>query len=1010
MALVLKDRVKETTTSVGTGDISLAGAAGPYQAFSTLGNGNDTYYAIVGQTSTEWEVGIGTYVSSGNKLVRNSVYSSSNSNTLVNFSAGIKDVFCTYPSEQAVYQETDGSLKIISGVIEVSEDGTEGTTLPNTSFQAFVTGNFYMQANQQNLSSGANASSDWVVTADNGTDTTNFMDVGMASSGYNYPDYSATKANDGYVINTGNNLVFVSGKFGALTPGAQDIVFVAGSLKDTEERMRVKGDTGNVILNSTANPTDTGEKLQVVGTAKITGATTFGSTVTLNADPSANLQAATKQYVDNVAALGIIPHTAVRAEAIGNLNATYNNGTLGVGATLTNAGTQAALVLDGVTLNVNDRVIVMDQTTQTQNGVYTVTNVGSGSTNWILTRATDADTYGVANSNKLAQGSYFYIQEGDTAAGESYVCSTVGTITFGVTAITFSQFSASPAYTGTAPINVSGQTISLTGVVSATHGGTGLSAYTAGDLVYSNATNTLTNLAVGSTGQTLIVSGGAPVWGALNLAGVGVSGNLPESHGGTNQSSYATGDTLYASATNTLSKLSGNTTTTKQFLSQTGTGSVSQAPSWASLSASDIQSGVLGATNGGTGQSSYAVGDLLYADTTTSLAKLADVATGNVLTSGGVGAAPAWGKVALASAVSGTLGVTNGGTGTTTSTGSGNVVLSTSPTLVTPILGTPQSGNFSTGTFTWPTFNQNTTGTAGNVSGTVAIANGGTGATTQQAAINALAGATTSGYYLRGNGTNVVMAAISAGDVPTLNQNTTGTAAGLSATLAIASGGTGATSAAAALTSLGAYPATNPNGYTSNTGTVTSVAAGSYLTGGTITTSGTLAVDATTTNTASKVVARDASGNFAAGTITASLSGSATTFTSTTQNSQFNSVGVGTAGSGTAGEIRATNNVTAYYSDMRFKDKIGNIDNALAKVQTLDGFYYEANELAQSFGYEKKREVGVSAQQVQAIMPEVVAPAPIDENYLTVRYERLVPLLIEAIKELKAEIDLLKGK
>ncbi len=120
--------------------------------------------------------------------------------------------------------------------------------------------------------------------------------------------------------------------------------------------------------------------------------------------------------------------------------------------------------------------------------------------------------------------------------------------------------------------------------------------------------------------------------------------------------------------------------------------------------------------------------------------------------------------------------------------------LAASLSLTTPALGTPSSGNFSSGTFTWPTFNQNTTGTAANVTGTVAIANGGTGETTRQAALDALAGAVTSGSYLRGNGTDVVMATIQAADVPTLNQNTTGTAAGLSATLAVASGGTGITS------------------------------------------------------------------------------------------------------------------------------------------------------------------------------------------------------------------------
>jgi len=129
----------------------------------------------------------------------------------------------------------------------------------------------------------------------------------------------------------------------------------------------------------------------------------------------------------------------------------------------------------------------------------------------------------------------------------------------------------------------------------------------------------------------------------------------------------------------------------------------------------------------------------------------------------------------------------------------------------------------------------------------------------------------------------------------------------------------------------------------------------------------------------------------------------------TTSDVQHNSIGVGTTASATAGEIRATNNITAYYSDDRLKDRIGDVEHALDKVATLDAFYYEANELAQSLGYKPIREVGISAQQVKEIMPEVVAPAPIDDRFLTVRYERLVPLLIAAIKELKSEIDVLKG-
>ncbi len=112
----------------------------------------------------------------------------------------------------------------------------------------------------------------------------------------------------------------------------------------------------------------------------------------------------------------------------------------------------------------------------------------------------------------------------------------------------------------------------------------------------------------------------------------------------------------------------------------------------------------------------------------------------------------------------------------------------------------------------------------------------------------------------------------------------------------------------------------------------------------------------------------------------------------------------------TVGELRSTGNVTAYYSDERLKTRLGAIDSPLDKVQSLSGFYYQANELAQALGYDVKKEVGVSAQEVAAVMPEIVAEAPIDPQYMTVRYERLVPLLIEAIKELKAKVEALEAK
>jgi len=123
-----------------------------------------------------------------------------------------------------------------------------------------------------------------------------------------------------------------------------------------------------------------------------------------------------------------------------------------------------------------------------------------------------------------------------------------------------------------------------------------------------------------------------------------------------------------------------------------------------------------------------------------------------------------------------------------------------------------------------------------------------------------------------------------------------------------------------------------------------------------------------------------------------------------------NSLGVGTSVSGTTGEIRATNNITAYYSDERLKTRLGKIEDPIAKVKSLSGFYFEANETAVALGYDKKREVGVSAQEVQAVLPEIIAPAPISDKYMTVRYEKLIPLLIEAIKEQQTQIEQLSNE
>ena len=123
MALIVKDRVKETTSTSGTGTISLLGATVGFQSFSVIGDGSTTYYAIVDASIGAWEVGEGTYTLSGSTLQRNVVLESSNGGLLVNFSAAVKDVFVTYPAEQSVTQ--DGLLADI---------GTDPNQIPLNQF------------------------------------------------------------------------------------------------------------------------------------------------------------------------------------------------------------------------------------------------------------------------------------------------------------------------------------------------------------------------------------------------------------------------------------------------------------------------------------------------------------------------------------------------------------------------------------------------------------------------------------------------------------------------------------------------------------------------------------------------------------------------------------------------------------------------------------------------------------------------------------------------------------
>jgi hypothetical protein len=406
-------------------------------------------------------------------------------------------------------------------------------------------------------------------------------------------------------------------------------------------------------LSNIANSSLTNSSITLGATNIALGGTTLApvglTSVTVTQDPTTNLQLATKQYVDTVAAAGIHYHEAVYVESpntVGNLTSTYANGgtnsniiqidngtditffgytpvigdqflttagngllantpyyivalvgsacqisltyggaivtgltnggvTLpslinpGVGATLTNAGTQVALTIDGVLMTVGKRVLIYNQTAALQNGVYTVTVVGDGSTNWVLTRATDADTYSPSSPNALGQGDAFFIQAGNTGAGETYVVSTVGNIFFGITSIDFAQISAAQVYSAgtgltltgtvfsisntavtaaaygsasktlTATVNAQGQLTALadtniaiaasqvtSGTLAVAQGGTNIASYTAGDLIYASGTTALSQLAIGANGYVLTSNGSIPAYAAQSTLAVGTATNL----------------------------------------------------------------------------------------------------------------------------------------------------------------------------------------------------------------------------------------------------------------------------------------------------------------------------------------------------------------------------------------------------------------------------------------------------------------------------------------------------
>ena len=320
---------------------------------------------------------------------------------------------------------------------------------------------------------------------------------------------------------------------------------LATSVTATSGNMTVGAASGNNSVNLV--PTGT-------GTVDVAN-----KRITSVAEPTQSSDAATKNYVDAVKT-GLDVKDSVIVTTTGNLTATYSNGTSGVGATLTNSGTQAAITIDSRVLVVGERVLVKDQTTALQNGFYKVTTVGTVSTNWVLTRTVDAD-----EDSEITPGAFTFVEEGTVGANNGYVCTNVGAITVGTTAITFVQFSGAGSVIAGDGLTKSGNTLNAVGTnnrISISADAIDISSSYVGQA-------TITTLGTIGTGtwQGSVIDG---AYGGTGVANTGktitIGGNLTTSGAHTTTLTTTANTTLTLPVTGTLATLAGTETFTNKTL------------------------------------------------------------------------------------------------------------------------------------------------------------------------------------------------------------------------------------------------------------------------------------------------------------------------------------------------------------------------------------------------------------------------------------------------------------
>lgn len=445
---------------------------------------------------------------------------------------------------------------------------------------------------------------------------------------------------DQTVTLTAGTNVTVTGSYPSFTiAAAGDVVGPAGATSTAVALF--DGGTGKLLKNSAVT---------ISATGVISGV----------AAPEANTDAANKLYVDNLVSTGLTFHDPVQlatTSAFAGYNITYNNGSSGVSATITQAVPYASLTIDSTAAAVNNRILVKDAANAAYNGVYYVTSTGSALTPWVMTRTSDADTYG-PNVGQLSKNDYFFTQNGVANKGAAFVCTTSGTITFGTTGITFTEFSTSQVYTVGNGLSLTGTTISLETPVNVLNGGTGLSS-------------------AASNGQLPIGNGAGFTLSTLS-AGTGISvtnatGSISIANTAPDQTVTLTGSTAI-SVTGTYPSFTLTNTAPDKTVILTGTGGTSISGTYPSFTVNST-AGTVTSVDGSSTVSGFTLGG----GPITSSGRLTLAGTLGIASGGtGLGTTPTNGQLLIGNGTGFTLTQLTAGTNVTITSGTGSITIAAS--------------------------------------------------------------------------------------------------------------------------------------------------------------------------------------------------------------------------------------------------------------------------------------------------------------------------------------------